>query len=90
MTKTRKPIRLGYRWIFVVPSPVPLANQRFARLRSAAFSVQPAHTKLTKINEMHEKGDRGGGMGDFSYSNSAEISQHKNIHASPMISPNEF
>ncbi len=22
------------------------------------------HTKLTKINEMHEKGDRGGGMGE--------------------------
>ncbi|RBQ25153.1 MAG: hypothetical protein ALMCE001_06190 [Methanocorpusculum sp. MCE] len=51
-----------------IPSPCPpheiyeLANLRFAQLRSAAFSVQPVpHTKLSKINEIHEKGDRGGG-----------------------------
>ena len=49
----------------VVPSPVPhtethkFATLRFARLRSAAFSVQPA-------NENHEKGDRGGGKNIFS------------------------
>ena len=60
-TKTRKR-KNQLDGTYVVPSPVPLANQRFARLRSAAFSVQPAHTKLTKISEMHEKGDRGGGM----------------------------
>ena len=44
---------------FPPPSPNTknhkFANLRFAQLRSAAFSVQPA-------NEMHEKGDRGGGM----------------------------
>ena len=32
------------------------ASQRFDRIRSSAFSVQPA-------NEIHKMGDRGGGMG---------------------------
>ena len=61
-TKLKK-MRRGSMHIF--PSCL-FANQRFAQLRSAAFSVQPApHTKFAKINEMHQKGGGGGCAGEI-------------------------
>ncbi len=67
----KKKIQLGvdpYR----TPPPSPntkkhkFANHRFALLRSAAFSVQPA-------NENHQNGDRGGGKKILSFFEVREV-----------------
>ena len=52
----------------IIPSPAPHANLRFAQLR-VSLTAHPAHTKTTKINEMHEKGGQGRRKGSFSVFN---------------------
>jgi hypothetical protein len=69
-TKARKE-KSSLDGLHVIPSPVPHANLRFARLR-ASLTAHPAHTKLSKINEIHEKGDRGGRKGIFYFSKIGE------------------